>query len=69
VTSVQPEPTVYTSLREEIRAFILRERLQPGALTAHRLIFEAISARDAVEARQLMDEHLEITGQISDDEG
>jgi DNA-binding FadR family transcriptional regulator len=36
-------------------------------LSAHRLIFEAISARDAEEARQLMDEHLEITGQISDD--
>jgi GntR family transcriptional repressor for pyruvate dehydrogenase complex len=42
---------------------------QPArSLTAHRLIFEAISARDAEEARQLMDEHLEITGQISDDE-
>ena len=41
---------------------------QPGrSLSAHRLIFEAISARDAEEARQLMDEHLEITGQISDD--
>jgi GntR family transcriptional repressor for pyruvate dehydrogenase complex len=43
---------------------------QPArSLTAHRLIFEAISARDAEEARQLMDEHLEITGQISDDQG
>jgi GntR family transcriptional repressor for pyruvate dehydrogenase complex len=41
---------------------------QPGrSLSAHRLIFEAISARDAEEARQLMDEHLEVTGQISDD--
>jgi GntR family transcriptional repressor for pyruvate dehydrogenase complex len=39
------------------------------SLAAHRLIFEAISARDAEEARQLMDEHLEITGQISDNEG
>lgn len=40
---------------------------QPArSLSAHRLIFEAISARDAEEARQLMDEHLEITGQISD---
>jgi len=37
------------------------------SLAAHRLIFEAISARDAEEARQLIDEHLEITGQISDD--
>ncbi len=43
---------------------------QPNrSLAAHRLIFEAISARDAEEARQLMDEHLEITGQISGDEG
>jgi GntR family transcriptional repressor for pyruvate dehydrogenase complex len=43
---------------------------QPArSLTAHRLIFEAISARDVEEARQLMDEHLEITGQISDDHG
>lgn len=42
---------------------------QPArSLTAHRLIFEAISARDAEEARQLMDEHLEITGQIADDD-
>ena len=41
---------------------------QPArSLAAHRLIFEAISARDAEEARQLMDEHLEITGQISGD--
>jgi GntR family transcriptional repressor for pyruvate dehydrogenase complex len=40
---------------------------QPArSLSAHRLIFEAISARDAEEARQLMDDHLEITGQISD---
>lgn len=39
------------------------------SLAAHRLIFEAISARDAEEARQLMDEHLEITGQISDEDG
>jgi GntR family transcriptional regulator, transcriptional repressor for pyruvate dehydrogenase complex len=42
---------------------------QPArSLTAHRLIFEAISARDGEEARQLMDEHLEITGQISEDD-
>ncbi len=42
---------------------------QPArSLAAHRLIFEAISARDAEEARQLMDEHLEITGQISGEE-
>lgn len=41
---------------------------QPArSLAAHRLIFEAISARDGEEARQLMDEHLEITGQISAD--
>ena len=41
---------------------------QPArSLSAHRLIFEAISARDAEEARQLMDEHLEISGQISDE--
>jgi GntR family transcriptional regulator, transcriptional repressor for pyruvate dehydrogenase complex len=40
---------------------------QPSrSLAAHRLIFEAISARDAEEARQLMDEHLEITGRIGD---
>jgi GntR family transcriptional repressor for pyruvate dehydrogenase complex len=38
------------------------------SLAAHRLIFEAISARDAEEARQLIDEHLEITGQISEDD-
>jgi GntR family transcriptional repressor for pyruvate dehydrogenase complex len=38
------------------------------SLAAHRLIFEAITARDAEQARQLMDEHLEITGHISDDE-
>jgi GntR family transcriptional regulator, transcriptional repressor for pyruvate dehydrogenase complex len=43
---------------------------QPArSLSAHRLIFEAITARDAEQARQLMDEHLEITGQISGDEG
>lgn len=42
---------------------------QPArSLAAHRLIFEAISARDAEEARHLMEEHLEITGQISGDE-
>jgi GntR family transcriptional repressor for pyruvate dehydrogenase complex len=47
----------------------LRRSGQPArSLTAHRLIFEAISARDSEEARQLMDEHLEISGQISDDE-
>jgi DNA-binding FadR family transcriptional regulator len=32
------------------------------------LIFEAISARDAEEARQLMEEHLEVSGQISDND-
>jgi GntR family transcriptional repressor for pyruvate dehydrogenase complex len=43
---------------------------QPArSLSAHRLIFEAITARDADQARQLMDEHLEITGRISGDEG
>lgn len=42
---------------------------QPArSLAAHRLIFEAVSARDAEEARQLMDEHLEISGQISDED-
>jgi len=46
----------------------LRRPGQPArSLSAHRMIFEAISARDGEEARQLMDEHLEITGQISDD--
>ena len=39
---------------------------QPArSLSAHRLICEAITARDAEQARQLMDEHLEITGHIS----
>lgn len=47
----------------------LRRSGQPArSLAAHRLIFEAISARDGEEARQLMDEHLEITGQISEDD-
>ena len=51
------------------RGGIARTPGQPArSLTAHRLIFEAISARDGEEARQLMDEHLEITGQISGDE-
>jgi GntR family transcriptional repressor for pyruvate dehydrogenase complex len=39
------------------------------SLAAHRLICEAITARDDEQARQLMDEHLEITGHISDDAG
>ena len=38
------------------------------SLAAHRLIFEAITARDAEQAHQRMDEHLQITGHISDDE-
>lgn len=49
-------------------ASLARPGQSARSLTAHRLIFEAISARDAEEARQLMDEHLEITGQISEDE-
>jgi GntR family transcriptional regulator, transcriptional repressor for pyruvate dehydrogenase complex len=50
------------------RASLARPGQPARSLTAHRLIFEAISARDGEEARQLMDEHLEITGQISHDE-
>ncbi|MHB8691693.1 MAG: FadR/GntR family transcriptional regulator [Solirubrobacteraceae bacterium] len=54
---------------ERIAEASLSRAGQPArSLSAHRLIFEAISARDADQARQLMDEHLEITGQISDDE-
>ena len=42
---------------------------QPArSLAAHRLIFEAISARDTEEARELMEEHLEVSGQISDND-
>jgi GntR family transcriptional repressor for pyruvate dehydrogenase complex len=48
-------------------ASLSRDGQPPRSLSAHRLIFEAISARDAEQARQLMDEHLEITGQISSD--
>jgi GntR family transcriptional repressor for pyruvate dehydrogenase complex len=50
------------------QASLARPGQSARSLAAHRLIFEAISARDAEEARQLMDEHLEITGQISDQE-
>jgi GntR family transcriptional repressor for pyruvate dehydrogenase complex len=53
---------------ERIAEASLSRTGQPArSLSAHRLIFEAISARDAEQARELMDEHLEITGQISDD--
>jgi len=38
------------------------------SLAAHRSIFEAISARDGEQARQLMDEHLQTSGQIAADE-
>lgn len=47
------------------RASLERPGQPPRSLAAHRLIFEAISARDCEQARQLMEEHLEITGQIS----
>ncbi len=46
-------------------ASLAREGQPARSLAAHRLIFEAIAARDAEQARQLMDEHLEITGHIS----
>ena len=49
-------------------ASLARDGQPARSLAAHRLIFEAISARDAEEARNLMDDHLEITGQISGDE-
>jgi GntR family transcriptional repressor for pyruvate dehydrogenase complex len=53
---------------ERIAEASLSRTGQPArSLSAHRLIFEAISARDAEQARELMDEHLEITGQISGD--
>lgn len=48
-------------------ASLSREGQPSRSLAAHRLIFEAITARDGQQARQLMDEHLEITGQISGD--
>jgi GntR family transcriptional regulator, transcriptional repressor for pyruvate dehydrogenase complex len=50
---------------EIARASLERPGQPPRSLAAHRLIFEAISARDSDQAGQLMDEHLEITGQIS----
>jgi GntR family transcriptional repressor for pyruvate dehydrogenase complex len=50
-------------------ASLSREGQPSRSLAAHRLIFEAITARDGEQARQLMDEHLEITGQISGDHG
>jgi GntR family transcriptional repressor for pyruvate dehydrogenase complex len=37
----------------------------PRSLAAHRLIFEAIVAREPEFARRLMHEHLELTGEIS----
>jgi GntR family transcriptional repressor for pyruvate dehydrogenase complex len=46
-------------------ASLSRDGQPARSLAAHRLIFEAITARDGQQARQLMDEHLEITGQIS----
>jgi len=48
-------------------ASLSREGQPARSLAAHRLIFEAISARDSEQAQQLMDEHLEITGYISGD--
>ncbi len=50
-------------------ASLSREGQPARSLAAHRLIFEAISARDAEQARELMDEHLEITGEIAADVG
>ena len=47
------------------RASLSRDGQPARSLAAHRLIFEAITARDGLQARQLMEEHLEITGQIS----
>jgi GntR family transcriptional repressor for pyruvate dehydrogenase complex len=50
------------------QASLSRAGQSERSLAAHRLIFEAITARDAEQAQQLMDEHLEITGHISDDQ-
>ena len=48
-------------------ASLSREGQAPRSLAAHRLIFEAIVAREPDLSRRLMHEHLELTGLISSD--
>jgi GntR family transcriptional repressor for pyruvate dehydrogenase complex len=51
------------------QASLARPDQPPRSLTAHRLIFEAVAARDGELAQRLMLGHLEISGQISGPDG